>query len=230
LHFLDLDRDRVTMLKRTFDLTVALLGLAVLSPWLVLLALLVRLGSPGPALFRQVRVGRHGKDFRLYKFRTMTVRRGSEQGSFDAGDASRVTRIGARLRASKLDELPQLWNVVRGEMSLVGPRPEVRKWVECYPERWARVLTVRPGITDPAAIVYRHEEPILAAAPDPEAAYRDQVLPHKLDLYEEYVQTRTFLGDLLILARTAAAVARRGPAAAEAPETLASADDTRRRA
>jgi lipopolysaccharide/colanic/teichoic acid biosynthesis glycosyltransferase len=203
------------MLKRTFDLVGASLGLAVGSPVLALIALLVRASSPGPVLFRQVRVGLHGLDFRLFKFRTMTVRTGAEAGSFDAGDASRVTRVGALLRATKLDELPQLWNVVRGDMSLVGPRPEVRRWVECYPERWARVHAVRPGITDPAAIVYRHEEQILAAAPDPEGAYRDQVLPHKLDLYEEYVRTRSFPGDLKILAQTLAAVARRDPAGRE---------------
>jgi lipopolysaccharide/colanic/teichoic acid biosynthesis glycosyltransferase len=196
-------------MKRAFDVVTAALGLVALAPVLLVLGLLVRLASSGPALFRQVRVGRGGLDFVLYKFRTMTVHAGSERGSFDAGDRSRVTRLGQLLRATKLDELPQLWNVLRGDMSLVGPRPEVRRWVETYPERWAVVHSVRPGITDPAAIVYRHEERLLTAAPDPEFLYRDEILPRKLELYERYVATRSFWGDLAILGRTAAAILRR---------------------
>ena len=195
--------------KRSFDLALSLAGLVLLVPLLAAIVVLIRLGSAGPALFRQVRVGRQGKNFTLLKFRSMSVRSGSEQGDFDAGDSSRVTCLGRLLRASKLDELPQLWNVVRGEMSLVGPRPEVRKWVDAYPERWAIVHTVRPGITDPASIVYRHEERILAEALDPESVYRDTILPHKLTLYEGYVRSRSFLGDLAILGRTALALVRK---------------------
>ena len=194
------------MLKRAFDLAAASAVLTLIAPFLALIYLAVRAGSPGPGVFRQVRVGRRGKDFVLYKFRTMTVRRGSESGSFDAGDGSRVTRLGRVLRATKIDELPQLWNVARGDMSLVGPRPEVRVWVEAYPERWAEILSVRPGVTDPAAILYRHEETLLAASPDPEATYRDQILPHKLGIYETYVRTRSFTADLTILWKTALAV------------------------
>jgi len=194
------------MVKRLFDLVLALLGLVILWPLLAVLAAGVRWSSPGPALFRQVRVGRGGRDFVLYKFRTMTQRDGTESGSFDAGDVSRVTRLGRFLRATKLDELPQLWNVVRGDMSLVGPRPEVRKWVEAYPERWALVQTVRPGITDPASIVYRHEEQILAAAADPHKEYRDRILPSKLALYERYLRENSFVGDLAILTKTILAV------------------------
>jgi lipopolysaccharide/colanic/teichoic acid biosynthesis glycosyltransferase len=194
------------MLKRIFDLMAAMVGLLVLSPSYLIIALAIRMSSPGPVLFRQIRVGRGGVDFILFKFRTMTVREGSEHGRFDAGDTSRVTRIGRFLRATKLDELPQLWNVVRGDMSLVGPRPEVRKWVEVYPKRWARVHTVRPGITDPASILFRHEERILAEFSDPEGVYREQILPQKLDLYEEYVRTRSLLEDLIILGRTALAL------------------------
>lgn len=190
------------MLKRLFDVSVALVGLLMILPVLAVVAVAVRLSSPGPILFRQVRVGRYGKDFVLNKFRTMTERAGSERGTFDAGDATRVTRIGRLLRATKLDELPQLWNVVRGDMSLVGPRPEIRKWVRTNPERWAVVHEVRPGITDPASIVYRDEEKILASDPDPEGCYRGVILPHKLDLYEEYVRRRTFVGDLGILLKT----------------------------
>jgi lipopolysaccharide/colanic/teichoic acid biosynthesis glycosyltransferase len=199
------------MLKRAFDLTVASCGLVLLFPLLVLLAALVRLGSPGPALFRQIRVGRGGHDFTLFKFRTMTVRQGTDTRSFDAGDGSRVTPLGRLLRRTKLDELPQLWNVVRGDMALVGPRPEVRAWVAVYPERWAFVHAVRPGITDPASLLYRDEESLLAASPDPARTYREEILPHKLDLYETYLRNRSFLGDVIILVRTVFAVLRRAP-------------------
>jgi lipopolysaccharide/colanic/teichoic acid biosynthesis glycosyltransferase len=202
------------MLKRTLDIVVALVGLIVLLPALAIVAVLVRRSSPGPVLFRQTRVGFQGKDFILFKFRTMTGQSGSEKGAFDAGDTSRVTRVGRFLRATKLDELPQLWNIIRGDMALVGPRPEVRKWVEVNPERWAIVHAIRPGITDPAAILYRDEEKILASVADPERLYREQILPRKLDLYEKYVRTRTFWGDLKILRRTAIAVVAGAPAAA----------------
>jgi lipopolysaccharide/colanic/teichoic acid biosynthesis glycosyltransferase len=195
--------------KRAFDLLAAGLGLVALLPVFAVVAALVRLSSPGPVLFRQTRVGRGGSDFVLFKFRTMTVRRGSESGTFDAGDTSRVTRVGRFLRETKLDELPQLWNVVRGDMSLVGPRPEIRKWVQADPDRWALALTVKPGITDRAAILFRDEEEILAASRDPEAEYRERILPLKLALYGEYVRTRSFRGDLKILWRTAVAVASR---------------------
>jgi len=136
----------------------------------------------------------------------MRVITGTSAGSFDAGDSSRITKIGSFLRRTKLDELPQLWNVLIGDMSFVGPRPEVRKWVETYPERWAKVLTVKPGITDPASIYYRNEEELLTQAADPAAFYRDHILPHKLDLYEEYVQTRTFWRDILLILKTISSV------------------------
>ncbi len=190
----------------------SMLGLLVLIPVLATVAILVRLSSPGPVLFRHTRVGFRGKDLVLFKFRTMTDRTGSEKGSFDAGDASRVTKVGRFLRAAKLDELPQLWNVIRGDMALVGPRPEVRKWVEVDPERWAMVHSVRPGITDPATILYRDEEVVLAALSDPERFYREQILPRKLNIYVEYVRTRTFWGDLKILGQTAIAIIAGAPA------------------
>ncbi len=193
-------------MKRFMDMAGALVGLVALSPLLCLLWLAVVVESGWPGLFRQRRAGRGGRDFVLFKFRTMAVRRGSEAGSFDVGSSARVTRVGRFLRKTKLDELPQLWNVLVGDMSLVGPRPEVRKWVDVYPERWARVLTVRPGITDPASIEFRHEEEILAKSADPERTYRDEILPRKLDLYEQYVATRSFWGDVGILLRTARAV------------------------
>lgn len=132
----------------------------------------------------------------------MRLKQESSTATFDAGDKSRITKSGFFLRKTKLDELPQLWNVLIGDMSLVGPRPEVRKWVDVYPERWTKVLTVKPGITDPASIYYRNEEELLAKAADPEAYYRDHILPHKLDLYEEYVMTRSFCGDIYLILKT----------------------------
>ena len=221
------------MLKRLFDAIAASLGLMILAPLLAMVALAVRRYSPGPVFFRQVRVGREGHDFVLCKFRTMAEGQktgGRKQGTgkadlgsrtsdlglptsedgatFDAGSTLRVTPIGSILRRWKLDELPQLWNVLKGDMSLVGPRPEVRKWVDAYPGRWAKVLTIRPGITDPASIEFRNEEELLAAAPCPEDYYRHVVLPRKLELYEAYVRTRCFWGDVGILFRTVWAVVR----------------------
>ena len=193
-------------LKRLFDIAVALAALIGLGPLLLLLAVAVRLDSPGDALFRQTRVGRGDRDFILFKFRTMSVMEGAGRGRFDCGDRRRVTALGAWLRRLKLDELPQFINVLKGDMSLVGPRPEVRLWVEAYPERWARVLTVRPGLTDEASIEFRDEEELLAAADDPERLYRDKILPRKLDHGEAYAARHTFLGDLSILARTARAI------------------------
>ncbi len=191
-------------MKRLLDILVAATALLVLSPLLIAISILVAATSSGGPFFRQVRVGRDRRPFRLMKFRSMTIRRGSEHGSFDAGDRSRVTRIGRVLRRTKLDELPQLWNVLVGEMSLVGPRPEVPVWTEVHRDRWDLVLSVRPGVTDPASIEFRDEESILAASPDPEACYRDEILPRKLTLAEAYVRDRSFRGDLRILARTAA--------------------------
>jgi lipopolysaccharide/colanic/teichoic acid biosynthesis glycosyltransferase len=196
-------------MKRILDIVGALVGVVLLSPLLAMVWLAVVLESGLPGLFRQRRMGRGGSEFSLYKFRTMTVQRGTERGSFDAGSSARVTRVGKLLRKTKLDELPQLWNVLVGDMSLVGPRPEVRKWVEAYPDRWARVLAARPGITDPASIEFRNEEELLAAAPEPEAYYRNVILPRKLDMYEGYVETRSFWGDVGILLKTVWAVAGR---------------------
>lgn len=188
--------------KRFLDLFFAFSGLIILLPVLLLIWGAVVLGSGRPGIFCQTRVGRTGRDFPLYKFRTMRSRKGASEGLFEAGSLVRVTPIGRILRKSKLDELPQLWNVLRGDMSLVGPRPEVRKWVEAYPERWAVVLSIRPGITDPASIEFRDEEARLAASPDPESMYRNEILPVKLSLYEAYVADRGLRQDLRILLRT----------------------------
>jgi lipopolysaccharide/colanic/teichoic acid biosynthesis glycosyltransferase len=189
-------------IKRAFDILCSVFGLFFFGPLLVLISVAIKLQDGGPVFFRQCRAGRMGRDFVLFKFRTMSVQAGTEKGSFEAGSSRRVTRIGRWLRKTKLDELPQLWNVLKGDMSLVGPRPEVRKWVEAYPERWAKVLEVKPGITDPASIIFRNEEEMLAQSANPEETYRTVVLPRKLDLYEEYVRTRSFVGDISIVMKT----------------------------
>ncbi|MBN2345270.1 MAG: sugar transferase [Candidatus Aminicenantes bacterium] len=183
-------------------------ALAVLSPLLLLIAALVRLTSPGPAIFQQSRVGRHGRSFTLFKFRTMRMEADAEDGRFDPGSRGRVTPLGQILRRTKMDELPQFWNVLKGDMAVVGPRPEVRRWTAVHPERWHVVHRVRPGMTDPASILFRNEEEILAAAADPERTYLLEILPRKLALSEEYVYNRSFMGDLKIILRTAAAVLR----------------------
>ena len=193
-------------MKRTFDVIVSAVVLLIATPLLLGIGILVTTTSPGGPVFRQTRIGRHRRPFKILKFRTMTVHHAAAAGSFDAGDRSRVTRIGRPLRRTKLDELPQLWNVLVGDMSLVGPRPEVPKWTEVHRPRWDRVLSVRPGLTDPASIRYRDEESILAASDDPESTYRDEILPRKLDLAEQYVRDRSFLGDLTLLFATARAV------------------------
>ena len=190
------------MNKRFFDTIFSCLGLLLLSPLLLIVAGMILIGDGFPIFFRQIRVGRNGRDFILNKFRTMTVLQEGSEAFFDVGNKKRITRVGAFLRKTKLDELPQLWNILKGDMSLVGPRPEVRKWVEAYPARWANVLTLKPGITDPASIYYRNEEELLAKADNPEAYYRDNILPHKLDLYEEYVRTRSFWGDTYLIFKT----------------------------
>jgi lipopolysaccharide/colanic/teichoic acid biosynthesis glycosyltransferase len=193
--------------KRAFDVVVAAVALAITSPLLVVIALAVRVTSPGPAFFRQERVGLGGVTFSIHKFRTMRV---SHDGVLvSATGDSRVTRVGAFLRRTKLDELPQLVDVLAGHMSLVGPRPEVPAYADLWaPERRDVILTVRPGITDPASVVFRSEADLLAAADDADEYYREVLLPEKTRLYVEYVQHRTFLGDLRILAATVAAVVK----------------------
>jgi lipopolysaccharide/colanic/teichoic acid biosynthesis glycosyltransferase len=189
-------------MKRLFDIILSLLGLIVLSPILIIIAIAVKVNSKGPVFFRQKRVGRSGKPFILYKFRSMTLFQLAMEGIFEPGNVSRVTAVGKFFRKSKLDELPQLINVLIGDMSLVGPRPEVGNWVEVYPDAWKKILTVRPGITDNASIIFQNEESILAEAVDPEQVYREIILPKKLELYADYVDNRSFQGDIMIILRT----------------------------
>ncbi|MCO6482494.1 MAG: sugar transferase [Flavobacteriales bacterium] len=188
--------------KRAFDIGFAIVFLVLLSPLLVLFPVAVALTSPGGAFFRQVRVGRHGREFRLLKFRTM--RPGSEaQGQLTIGGRDpRITGVGYFLRKTKLDELPQLWNVLVGEMSVVGPRPEVPKYVALYNAEQRAVLSVRPGITGMASIDYIDENELLARSADPERAYIEEVMPAKLALDLRYVREQSFALDLKIILAT----------------------------
>ena len=190
------------MLKRFFDIVASALGLIVLSPLLLVVAIWVKLDSEGPVFFRQVRVGRYNKDFRIFKFRSMRV--GSDKGSqvTIGGRDPRVTRSGYFIRKFKIDELPQLINVLVGDMSLVGPRPEVRHYVDYWTPEQMRVLDVRPGITDPASIRFRNENELLAKAKNPEKYYVEVIMPQKIKLYLDYVNQASFWYDLKLILQT----------------------------
>jgi lipopolysaccharide/colanic/teichoic acid biosynthesis glycosyltransferase len=192
--------------KRACDLVLSALGLVLLSPLLLGCAAAVRASSPGPILFRHRRVGLGGRDFDVLKFRSMAAG-GAGRAITVSGDP-RVTRVGAILRRFKLDELPQLWNVVTGDMSIVGPRPEVRRYVERFPEQYRAILVVRPGLTDFASVTYRDEERILATFPDPEEAYCTVVLPQKLHLAERYVRSMSLATDVRLILATLQAIVR----------------------
>ena len=188
-------------LKRAFDLAASGIGLLLLSPLLLALAAWIRLDSPGPVFFRQERIGLRGRPFRIYKFRSMRVDHSGPQITVGADD--RITRSGHIIRAYKLDELPQLLNVFLGDMSLVGPRPEVPRYVALYPaDVRAEVLSVRPGITDLASVQYRSESMLLAQSSNPEQTYVDTILPAKLALCRQYVRERSFWLDLRIIGMT----------------------------
>ena len=196
--------------KRVLDLLLSGLGLLLLAPLLIAIALWIKRDSPGPVLFRQERVGRGGRVFLIHKFRTMASDAPARGPQITVGADPRITRAGRWLRASKLDELPQLWDVLRGAMSLVGPRPEVPRYVAQYPDDLrAIVLSVRPGITDTASLEYRDEARLLAEAADPEHCYVEVVLPAKLALSARYVQTRSFGGDIVLVLLTLRALIHR---------------------
>lgn len=190
------------MAKRAFDIIVASLGLIALAPVFILVAWWIKLDSVGPVFFRQERVGRHGVPFRIHKFRSMQVQ--PEQGaSLTVGDDVRITCAGRFLRAWKLDELPQLIDVLQGTMSLVGPRPEVAKYVAMYPPAVRDVLlSVRPGITDPASIEMRNEAMVLARAADPEREYVDVIMPAKIEAAARYVKQATLARDIRLILST----------------------------
>ena len=194
---------RSLALKRCFDVLAASLGIVVLSPVLLLIGLAVAVDSPGPVLFRQSRIGKNESEFEILKFRTMRHQDRSAGPQVTSKDDPRITRVGRVLRDWKLDELPQLFNVICGDMSLVGPRPEVPKFADSISsEQRSLIFSVRPGITDFAALEYRNEEAVLAGSEQPERVYVDEILPAKLALYERYIRERTIWLDVRLIVKT----------------------------
>lgn len=196
-------------MKRIFDVTASGLGLILLSPLFLIMAIWIKADSPGPVFYRQTRVGRGNRDFRLFKFRSMKVGADKKGLITVGGRDPRVTRSGYYIRKYKLDELPQLINVFKGDMSLVGPRPEVRKYVDLYTPEQLHVLDVRPGITDLASIRYRNENELLEQAGDPEQYYREVVMQDKLRINSEYIANRSFFKDIKIIFLTFWAIVKR---------------------
>ena len=196
----------MTFPKRCFDVVASAAGVALLSPLFAVIATAIKLQDGGPVFFRQERVGLGGKTFRLWKFRSMSPDSRRDGPLLTRSGDPRITRVGLRLRKYKLDELPQLFNVIAGEMSLVGPRPEVERYVSRYDDHQRTVLNLVPGITDPASLEYRNEEEVLASVPDPEAHYVSVVMPRKIEMNLEYARTATFWSDLRVVARTLRAV------------------------
>lgn len=204
------------ILKRGFDVVLALFCLALLWPVLAVTAIWIRLHEGRPVIFSQWRLGRCGKPFLIRKFRSMVTSAPQLGSSITTAGDARVTHTGRFLRRFKLDELPQLWNVLLGEMSFVGPRPEVPEYVDIEDPRWREVLSARPGITAPASLAYLDEERLLARAGDPERWYRESILPAKLELNLRYVRSRGFLGDLRVIGETLPRILARAPRQASA--------------
>jgi lipopolysaccharide/colanic/teichoic acid biosynthesis glycosyltransferase len=197
------------MLKRTFDFLSSLIGLILISPILVTISILIKKEDRGPVFYRGARVGRFGKLFRIFKFRTMVVNAEKMGGPSTADDDPRITKMGRFIRKFKLDELPQLINVLKGEMSIVGPRPEVQMYVDMFSEGEKAILTVRPGITDWASIWNPDEGAILAGSPDPEKTYMEKIRPEKIRLQLKYVRERSLVVDMKIILKTLETVLRR---------------------
>ncbi len=192
--------------KRSFDLMASLFGLILLSPVLLLIVIIIKLNSPGPIFYRGVRVGKFERPFRIFKFRTMVVNAEKIGGSSTAADDPRITKIGKLLRKYKLDELPQLINVLKGEMSFVGPRPQVHWAIALYSGEEKLLLTVRPGITDYASIKFRNEAEILKGSNDPDKDYLEKIAPEKIKLGLEYVKNKSLLTDIKIILATIRAI------------------------
>jgi len=197
------------MMKRVFDVIMAAVGLLLLTPILLLVSLLIKLDSPGPVFFTQERMGRKFRPFRIYKFRTMVPDAPRLGGKVTAGADPRITRIGRYLRWMKVDELPQLLNVLKGDMSVVGPRPEVRQYVELFRSDYEEILQVSPGITDLASMHYRHEAELLGRSENPEDRYVKEILPEKIKLAKEYLHRSSFLFDIVVLLKTFVAIVKR---------------------
>ena len=196
------------VLKRAMDIAISGCALAVIWPVLLLIALAIKIDDPGPVFYRQVRVGKDGKEFRIFKFRTMVVDADKKGLAITVGRDNRITRMGRILRKTKLDELAQLINVFIGEMSFVGPRPEVPKYVNMYTPYQRQVLLVRPGITDYASIAYRNENDMLEGAQDPERMYIDVIMPDKIELNMKYLREISPLADIRLILSTIIAVIR----------------------
>lgn len=194
--------------KRLFDVLSAFAGLLLLMPLFILVAAAIKLDDGGPVFFRHERIGKGNKPFGMYKFRSMRVDAAQHGGPLTVGGDPRITRSGRWLRKSKLDELPQLWNVLRGEMSLVGPRPEVAKYVSLYTAEQRKVLDLVPGITDPASIKFRDEEQLLAQANEPERIYIETIMPEKIRLNLEYAAQATFWRDIGVILLTLLRIVR----------------------
>lgn len=191
-------------MKRAFDFILSLIGLILLSPIFLIISLLIALSSKGGVLYKQTRVGKDNIDFKVYKFRSMIVD-ADKKGLLSIGKDGRdprITKIGYILRKYKLDELPQLINVLKGDMSLVGPRPEVRKYVDLYDDNQKEILKVRPGITDIASITFKNENDLLSQSPNPEQYYIQEIMPKKISLSLEYVKTRTLIKDIKLIFKT----------------------------
>lgn len=189
-------------MKRLFDITASFFGIIILSPLLIFIGLWVGLSSKGGVFYKQIRVGKNNKDFKLYKFRSMRVN-SDKQGLLTVGSKdSRITKAGYFIRKYKIDELPQLFNVLKGDMSFVGPRPEVRRYVDLYSKEQMKVLSVRPGITDPASIKYKNENDILSSQSNPEEYYIQHIMPDKLKINIDYINTQTFIKDIKIIFQT----------------------------
>ncbi len=189
------------MIKRLFDVLASFIGLLILLPFFLLLAIWIKSDSKGPVFFLQERIGIHGNPFRLIKFRSMRVN-ASKEGLLTVGVDHRITNSGKVIRKYKLDELPQLINVLKGDMSFVGPRPEVEKYVALYSEEQKKVLQVKPGITDPASISYMDENELLGNSEQPEETYIQEIMPAKLTINLEYIENRNFLRDIMVILRT----------------------------
>jgi len=190
------------MSKRIFDIVMSSLGLLVLSPLLLLVAFAIKLDSPGPIFFRQERIGRGFRPFFIFKFRTMAHDPSGRGPLITVGDDPRITRVGRFLRKTKIDELPQLINVLKGEMSFVGPRPELPQYVELFRKDYAEILSIRPGITDLASLKYHDEAVVLKRLENPEAEYCNRILPDKIRLSKEYVKKSSFVFDLTVILKT----------------------------
>ncbi len=188
-------------MKRAFDILISIVGLLAILPLFILAAILIKLDSPGPVFFKQQRIGRGFRPFSMYKFRTM-VEGASRGGLITIGNDRRITRVGRILRKTKFDEIPQLFNILKGEMTIVGPRPEVRQYVELFRSDYEEILKVRPGLTDLASLKYRNEATLLADAKNPEDEYRTRVLPDKIRLAKDYLQRSSFRFDLALIFRT----------------------------